>query len=178
MPIAESFTALLEDWVDRLESGMHPVRDGEIQRFAEKNIPEAITNGVKIRASPLFIYEESLPGATYSWAYRIFMSMDESCQPADAYACQLTTRAWNIVDATGHVEQVRGPGVIGLYPKMFPGAEFSYESRCPLRVPSGTMEGWFEMRLKDGSVFNAIVPKFQFEVPKFIVEKNTSPKAE
>jgi hypothetical protein len=86
MPIAENFTCLLEDWVARLESNVHPVVGREIQRFPDKGVPEEVTNGVKIQVSPLFIYEESQPGRQYSWAYRVFMSMDQSVRQLGVYS--------------------------------------------------------------------------------------------
>lgn len=143
---------------------------GEIQRFAAKGIPEATTNHVRIRASPLFIHDQSVPGQAFTWAYRISMDMAEDA-PRSAES-QLTTRTWVITDGTGHVDNVHGPGVIGFFPKMSPGESFVYESCCPLSTPTGHMEGSFQMKMKSsGEVFDAIVPRFQFQVPVSLKEK-------
>jgi ApaG protein len=170
MPLAESFTALLEDHLDRLEIGDYKIEDDEIQIFPYLSVPEAITRGVRIKASPLLISERTQPETgEFLWAYRIFMSMDENQDLNDN--CQLVSRHWIIADGNGHVENVQGPGVVGLYPKMTPGAFFFYESCCPLSTVSGSMEGTFKMRRKDGFEFDAKVPKFEFKIPSVIRAK-------
>jgi hypothetical protein len=50
-----------------------------------------------------------------------------------------------ITSADGQVQEVRGRGVIGLFPVMEPGAYFEYESCCPQPAPRGTMKGSFTM---------------------------------
>ena len=52
---------------------------------------------------------------------------------------------------------------------MFPGAEFKYESCCPLVTTSGSMKGSFQMKRIDGTIFDAIVPEFEFALPKIII---------
>ena len=47
--------------------------------------------------------------------------------------------------ATGHVEEVKGPGVVGEQPMLAPGESFTYTSGCPLPTASGTMEGTYQM---------------------------------
>ena len=54
---------------------------------------------------------------------------------------------------------------------MTPGAFFFYESCCPLSTVSGSMEGTFTMRRKDGFEFDAKVPKFEFKIPSVIRSK-------
>jgi hypothetical protein len=39
----------------------------------------------------------------------------------------------------------RGPGVVGEQPVLKPGSSFQYESACPLRTPTGKMEGAYQM---------------------------------
>lgn len=34
-------------------------------------------------------------------------------------ACQLDSRYWRITNAKGDVEEVQGPGVVGMYPKIW-----------------------------------------------------------
>jgi ApaG protein len=170
-PIAESITALMQHHVEQLENGILEVdAKGEIQRFPIKGIPEAITNHVRVRASPLFIPDQSVPNQTYTWSYRIFMDMAEDA-PHSAKS-QLTTRTWVITDATGKSDNVHGSGVIGFFPKMYPGATFSYESCCPLTTPTGTMSGSFQMASESsGEEFDAEVPQFNFVVPQILKEK-------
>ena len=49
---------------------------------------------------------------------------------------QLLTRHWIISDATGHVEEVRGPGVVGVQPRLEPGEVFEYTSAARCGRPS------------------------------------------
>ena len=58
---------------------------------------------------------------------------------------QLLTRHWIITDATGHIEEVRGPGVVAKQPILRPGESFEYTSGCPLTTPFGVMEGIYQM---------------------------------
>jgi len=87
--------------------------------------------------------------------------------------CQLRTRHWEIRPENGVPEVVDGPGVIGEYPKMFPGANFQYQSCCPLSTPRGQMGGSFKMFRPDGNSFDAVVPTWQFAIPDVIVDLDT-----
>ena len=56
---------------------------------------------------------------------------------------QLLTRHWVITDGTGHIEEVRGPGVVGKQPTLEPGESFEYTSgaRChAVRLMEGTYQ--------------------------------------
>lgn len=81
-------------------------------------------------------------------------------------AVQLLTRHWIITDATGHQEEVRGPGVVGAQPHLEPGEDFEYTSGCPLPTPSGSMQGSFQMRRDDGAEFDAEVARFELREPR------------
>jgi ApaG protein len=59
---------------------------------------------------------------------------------------------------------------------MYPGADFQYESCCPLQSSTGHMEGSFRMKRLDNSSFDAIVPRFEFVVPTVIQERKEEPK--
>ena len=67
---------------------------------------------------------------------------------------QLTHRHWQITDANGAQEEVRGPGVVGEQPKLRPGDAFTYTSGCPLRTPSGIMVGTYRMVDESGEAFD------------------------
>ena len=43
------------------------------------------------------------------------------------------------LDATGKVEEVRGPGVVGETPVIPPGQAYDYVSGCALQTSSGSM---------------------------------------
>lgn len=61
-------------------------------------------------------------------------------------SCQLETRHWIITDDKGSEEQVDGPGVVGEYPVMYPGASFSWVSSTNFATTYGNMKGHFRMR--------------------------------
>lgn len=99
--------------------------------------------------------EESL----YFFAYFIRIA-NEGDQPAT-----LMNRHWQITDATGKVEEVRGPGVVGVQPRLEPGQAFDYSSFCPLRTEFGKMEGKYEMVLDTGESFQARIAPFDLVAP-------------
>jgi ApaG protein len=79
---------------------------------------------------------------------------------------RLTTRQWNIRDATGHADAVRGPGVVGLYPEMYRGCpRFTYQSCCPLPTPTGTMGGAFTFeRIGTDETVAVRIDPFTFDI--------------
>ena len=78
---------------------------------------------------------------------------------------QLLTRHWMITDGTGHVEEVRGPGVVGKQPKLQPGESFEYTSGCPLTTAFGVMEGTYQMVAESGEHFDAKIAPFTLSGP-------------
>jgi ApaG protein len=73
---------------------------------------------------------------------------------------QLVNRHWIITDAHGHVEEVRGPGVVGKQPVLKMGESFEYTSGCPLKTPFGSMRGTYEMVTDAGEHFDASIAPF------------------
>jgi ApaG protein len=73
---------------------------------------------------------------------------------------QLRSRHWVITDGNGHVEEVKGPGVVGEQPVLAPGEEFRYTSGCPLTTPIGTMHGTYQMVTQGGESFDAEIAPF------------------
>ena len=78
---------------------------------------------------------------------------------------QLLTRHWLITDGTGHVEDVRGPGVVGKQPTLAPGESFTYTSGCPLPTPFGVMEGTYQMITSNGDEFEVKIAPFTLSEP-------------
>jgi ApaG protein len=79
--------------------------------------------------------------------------------------CSLVARYWRIVDENGHVEEVRGPGVVGEQPILGPDDSYQYVSGCPLMTPSGTMAGYYEMLDDAGNPFRVTIPAFSLDMP-------------
>ncbi|ABD68282.1 ApaG [Rhodoferax ferrireducens T118] len=75
-------------------------------------------------------------------------------------SAQLISRTWNVNDANGHTERVKGLGVVGQQPLLKPGEAFEYTSGTRLRTPTGTMHGSFFCVAEDGEKFDVDVPMF------------------
>ena len=71
-----------------------------------------------------------------------------------------------ITDANGHVEEVRGDGVVGEQPHLKPGEGFQYTSGAVLKTPIGTMSGSYQMVTDSGSNFDAEIPEFILSSPR------------
>ena len=121
---------------------------------------EATTSGITVKVVPSFLEEDSAPLRDYYfWAYTvdIFNGGKERVQ--------LLSRHWQITDAAGRMQEVRGPGVIGEQPTLEPGESFRYTSGAPLRTPSGIMLGWYTMETEDGETFEVTIPAFSLDSP-------------
>lgn len=107
-----------------------------------------------------YVPEESHPEqGSHLFSYRIRITNTGSA-PA-----QLMSRHWIITDAYGHKEEVRGPGVVGMQPKIQPGQTFEYESACPLTSSTGTMKGQYQFVMENGESFAVQVPEFYLIAP-------------
>lgn len=106
-----------------------------------------------------------LPEQSSSVDHRYMWSYEVSITNQSDEIIQLLNRYWRIIDLTGHIEEVRGPGVIGLQPLIMPGKKFVYSSLCQLTTPQGTMEGYYEMQNLAEMHFLAQIPKFALISP-------------
>ena len=114
-----------------------------------------------ISVSPRFLSEQSDPDkGQYLFAYTI--RIVNSGQTV----AQLISRHWIITDANQHVEEVRGPGVVGEQPRLAPGETFEYTSGCPLPTPFGSMRGTYQCVAEDGTEFEVPIPEFLLSVPR------------
>jgi len=108
-----------------------------------------------VEVSPQFLPDQSAPDqAQYVFAYTITIT-NTGETPA-----QLISRSWNVNDANGHTERVKGLGVVGQQPLLKPGQAFEYTSGTRLRTATGTMHGSFFCVAEDGEKFDADVPMF------------------
>lgn len=121
---------------------------------------EAVTEGIRVTVRARHVAERSSPTeGHWFFAYTVRIT-NESDRPV-----QLISRHWVITDATGHVEQVRGPGVVGEQPRLEPGEDFEYSSACPLRTPFGTMHGTYQMTSDGGESFDVEIAPFALSEP-------------
>jgi ApaG protein len=104
---------------------------------------------------PQFLREQSSPeDGLYVFAYTITITNTGDI------AAQVISRTWNVNDANGVTEKVRGLGLVGQQPFLQPGQAFEYTSGTRLRTPTGTMHGSFFCVAEDGEKFDADVPMF------------------
>jgi ApaG protein len=123
-------------------------------------ISEAITRGVRVFVQAEYAPERSRPAQNeWFFLYTVKIS-NEGPEPV-----QLVTRHWVITDGTGHVEEVRGPGVVGQQPMLKPGESFEYTSGCPLGTRFGVMEGTYQMVSEAGDPFDARIAPFALSEP-------------
>jgi ApaG protein len=118
------------------------------------------TRGVRIEVASEYAPEHSAPGENlwfFVYSIRIANVGEEPVQ--------LRSRHWIITDATGRIEEVEGPGVVGEQPRLEPGESFEYSSGCPLRTPFGSMRGSYQMVNDDGVAFNAEIGEFKLREP-------------
>ncbi len=121
---------------------------------------EAVTRGVRVLVQSEYAENQSRPTQNqWFFLYTVTIS-NEGAEPV-----QLLTRHWMITDGTGHVEEVRGPGVVGKQPKLQPGESFEYTSGCPLTTAFGVMEGTYQMVSESGEHFDAKIAPFTLSGP-------------
>jgi ApaG protein len=121
---------------------------------------QAVTHDIEVIAEPWYRPDQSdVDSARFVWSYRITIVNNSN------RTVQLVSRYWRIIDATGLLEEVRGPGVVGEQPILNPGDSFQYTSGCPLRTRSGTMEGRYTMVDDRGSTIMIEIPAFSLDMP-------------
>ena len=123
-------------------------------------ISEAVTRGVRVKVQSEYSPDQSSP-AKNQWFFLYTVTISNE----GTETVQLLTRHWIITDATGHVEEVRGPGVVGKQPTLKPGDAFEYTSGCPLTTPFGVMEGTYQMVTEAGDRFDAKIAPFTLSEP-------------
>lgn len=79
---------------------------------------------------------------------------------------QLISRHWTITDASNHIEEVRGLGVVGQQPLLPPGEQFEYTSGATLKTPHGSMVGEYFCVAEDGEQFTVKIPEFVLSLPR------------
>ncbi len=110
---------------------------------------------LSVEVVPQFLPDQSMPDEdVYLFAYTITITNTGDI------AAQVIARTWNINDANGYTEKVRGLGVVGQQPLLQPGQAFEYTRGTRLRTVTGTMHGSFFCVAEDGEKFDVDVPMF------------------
>jgi len=121
---------------------------------------EAVTQGIRVKVKASFWPERSSSEKS-QWAFAYTVTIKNE----GAQVATLRTRHWLITDATGHTEEVAGPGVVGKQPRLEPGESFEYSSWAMLRTPFGTMRGSYQFERDDRTSFDARVAEFALAQP-------------
>lgn len=120
----------------------------------------AVTRNIEVNVEPIYLEAQSDPAENqYVWAYRVTIANNSDSR------VRLLSRYWHITDGKGHVEEVRGPGVVGEQPDLDPGDSYQYMSGCPLPTPSGIMVGSYTMTNGKGETFEIDIPAFSLDLP-------------
>ncbi|MDD2055678.1 Co2+/Mg2+ efflux protein ApaG [Pseudomonas putida] len=107
-----------------------------------------------------FLAEQSQPEHNrFAFAYTITVR-NNGLLPA-----RLLSRHWVITDGDGHVEQVRGAGVVGEQPLIPAGQSHTYSSGTVMPTRVGNMQGSYQMLADDGQHFDAVIAPFRLAVP-------------
>ena len=133
-------------------------------RFKDQTIhassSEAVTHNVRVEIASHYAPEDSQP-FDHRWFFHYTVCITNEGDDA----VQVISRHWIITDATGHVDEVKGAGVVGEQPVLAPGESFQYTSGCPLRTSSGVMRGTFAMVSADGETFDVEIAPFALHEP-------------
>ncbi|MFO0445624.1 MAG: Co2+/Mg2+ efflux protein ApaG, partial [Holosporales bacterium] len=98
------------------------------------------THHITVTVQPYFLDEHSnISENRYVWAYRVAIQNNRQG------TVKLCRRHWQITDAAGRHQEVRGDGVVGEQPVIPPGGCFEYTSGVPLSAPSGIMMGVYDV---------------------------------
>jgi ApaG protein len=115
---------------------------------------------VDVSVTTRFLPEQSQPEQN-----RFAFSYNVSIHNNGDLAAKLLSRHWLITNGDGHVQEVRGSGVIGQQPLIEPGATHTYSSGTVMSTRVGTMQGSYQMLAADGKKFDAIIAPFRLAVP-------------
>ncbi len=120
-------------------------------------------SGFSVDVETWYVEKESVPeDGRYVFGYTITIAN------AGDLPGQLLRRHWIITDGSGHVEEVRGPGVVGEQPRIEPGQAFRYSSGAVIETPVGVMQGSYEFVRDDATPFSVAIPAFSLSVPNMV----------
>ena len=123
-------------------------------------LSDAVTREVRVEVMSRYAPENSRPQQG-EWVFQYTVRITN--QGSDTV--QLISRHWIITDATGHTQEVKGPGVVGDQPVLEPGESFKYSSWCPLQTPVGMMHGTYQMVTAGGEQFDIEIAPFGLKAP-------------
>ncbi|MDA8768695.1 Co2+/Mg2+ efflux protein ApaG [Winogradskyella sp.] len=122
---------------------------------------QQVTSGIKISV------ETDFEGTFYkSYKMNFAFAYKVTIENQSNDVVQLNSRYWKIKDALNNIEVVRGEGVIGQKPILHPGESHTYNSRCLLSSPFGSMHGYYNMiNFSNSKKFKVYIPSFKLSAP-------------
>ena len=124
------------------------------------NSSDAVTNHVRVEVESQYAPEHSQPFQNHWFFYYTVRITNEGEETV-----QLLSRHWIVTDASGRVEEVRGPGVVGEQPVLAPGESFQYTSGSALKTSTGVMRGTYQMVTEGGEHFDVEIAPFALHEP-------------
>ena len=119
---------------------------------------EAVTRDIRVEVLSRYSAENSGPA---EWVFEYTVRITN----LGLHTVRLMSRYWLITDALERTREVRGPGVVGKQPVLGPGESFQYSSWCPLKTPTGMMQGTYQMLSSEGSEFDVEIAPFALKAP-------------
>lgn len=123
---------------------------------------EQITKGVKISVKTTYDGMTSRGENVYC-VFSYFITIENN----STKTIQLTHRFWKISHSLHRVQVVKGEGVVGEKPILYPNDTYAYSSKCFLEAAMGSMTGFYAMKdLKTEEVFKVNIPNFPLFRPE------------
>lgn len=120
-----------------------------------------LSSGIRITVVPTFMAEESNPAIG-----KFIFSYDVHITNTRKNTVKLLNRHWYIYESILIQREVKGEGVVGQQPEIFPGESFRYASWCPINCPIGKMVGKYEFEDEETK------EHFFVQIPEFVLVAN------
>ncbi len=118
---------------------------------------EAVTQQIRVEVMSRHSPENSRPGEwVFEYTVRITNFGRDTVQLPPGSG--LSATRWSGLEITG-------PGVVGEQPVLAAGASFKYSSWCPLKTPTGSMHGTYQMVRGDGTHTDIEIAPFALRAP-------------
>ena len=142
-------------------------------------LSDCVTLGLRVQASAVHAAAAYDPRRGSTFVYRVrFKLLSEQQQVERGVplsrvmrTAQLQNRHWIITDGEGRTSEVRGDGVVGMYPLLTAGGpEFMYQSMTFHQGRrEGSMRGSFGFKPDTGPPFQAVCSPFPLRFPDFLM---------